>query len=72
MNITFYKNEEGEELEVKSWREADHGVIDCGSPEDLIVAGMWLQSHRRSISDWDVFAQYSDAPYIEFNKVVKK
>lgn len=70
MNITFYKlSQDGqEEIEVDNWRQAEYGEITCDSPDDLILAGMWLQKHARSIADYTLFEEKSNSPYIEFHK----
>lgn len=71
MNIIFYRNENNEEIEVKSWREADHCIIDCEDAVEILEAGRWIEAHKKSIADYSVFAAYGDRPYVEVHKAAK-
>jgi hypothetical protein len=71
MNVTYYKNEGGEEIEVKSWREADHCIIDCEDAVDLLEAGRWIEARKRTIADYSVFGAYGSEPYVEVHKAAK-
>lgn len=71
MNITFYRTEADEEIEVSSWREADHCIIDCDDANDLLEAGRWVEAHKRTIADYSVFGAYGSEPYVEVFKAAK-
>lgn len=74
MNITFYTIKDDEEIEVKSWKEATHCIIDCEREtrmEDILEAGRWLEAHKRSIADYALYGAYGDTPYIEVHKAAK-
>lgn len=69
MNITFYSfNENHEEVEVKTWKESTHCIIDCDCPEDIFKAGMWVEKHKRTIADYAMYDACPDTPYIEVYK----
>lgn len=71
MNITYYINKDDEEVQVNSWREADHCIIDCEDAVDLLEAGRWVESHKRTIADYSVFGAYGSEPYVEVHKAAK-
>lgn len=71
MNITYYTIKDGKEIEVKSWREASHCIIDCDMDGDLFEAGMWVEKHKRTIADYNVFDTCTETPYIEVYKAKK-
>lgn len=69
MTITFYTiSEENEEIEVKSWNEATHCIIDCDYDGDLFKAGMWVERHKRTIADFTAYDTCLDNPYVEVYK----
>lgn len=72
MTITHYKmTEEGEEMQVNTWREASHCIIDIDArelAEDSLAAGVWIGQNKRTIADYALHEPYSDAPYIEVYK----
>lgn len=69
MTITYYTiSEENEEIEVKSWKEASHCIIDCDCDGDLFKAGIWVEKHKRTIADYTAFDVCFDNPYVEVYK----
>lgn len=74
MTITYYTMKGEEEVEVTTWREATHCIIDCDREtrqEDIFEAGMWIERHKRSIADYALHEAYGDMPYIEVYKAKK-
>lgn len=71
MTITYYKNTDSEEIEVKTWQQADHCIIDCDDAVELLEAGRWIEAHKRTIADYSVFAAYGDSPYVEVHRLAK-
>ena len=71
MNITFYTIKDDEEIEVESWKEATHCIIDCDMDGDLFKAGMWVERHKRAIADYVAFDTCTENPYVEVYKVKK-
>lgn len=72
MTFTFLElTEDCEEIEVSSWKEATHCIIDCeqGNKElDLLQAGLWIQKNKKTIADYSLMEPKSDCPYIEIYK----
>ena len=76
MIITYYTLDENfdEEVEVGTWREATHCIIDIeqdSKEEDLFAAGMWVEKHKRTIADYSLHESKADCPYIEVFKLKK-
>lgn len=71
MNITFYTIKDCEEVEVSTWREATHCIINCDREtrqEDILEAGMWIEKHKRTIADYALNEAYGDTPWVEVYK----